>query len=46
VVFASLVDVNSKKKTKNGGKNQQTLIESKDGMGGVMNERNLEGRKM
>ncbi len=44
--FASLVDANSKKKTTNGGKKQQTLIESEDGMGGVMNERDLKGGKM
>ncbi len=35
-----------RKKTKIGGEEQQALIESVDGMGGVTNERDLEGWEM
>jgi hypothetical protein len=34
------------KKTRIGGEEQQTTTNLVDGMGGVMDERNLEGRKM
>jgi hypothetical protein len=45
MVFTSLVNENSKK-TRIGGKEQQTSVESIDGVGGVMNEGDLEGWKM
>jgi hypothetical protein len=36
----------TRKKTRIGGEEQQASVESIDGMGGVMNERNLEGWEM
>jgi hypothetical protein len=42
VLFVFLVDANSKEKGRTNASNQQASIESVNGMGGAMNEEDLE----